>query len=236
MKGPVPNTATAQNGLGPSSTPHLQAVTFDVGGTLIATWPSVGHIYAEVAAQHGLPGCSVPRLNQQFAAAWRAAANFNYSRTAWAELVDAAFRGLSPKPPSQTFFSALYDRFSEPEAWHVFEDVVPALEALAARGLKLGVISNWDDRLVPLLRRLKLHAYFQAEVVSCQLGAPKPSATIFEQAARELALSPGAILHVGDSPEMDLAGARAAGFQAVLVRRGDGAPQHGVIRSLRELH
>ena len=32
----------------------VEAITLDVGGTLIEPWPSVGHIYAEVAARHGV--------------------------------------------------------------------------------------------------------------------------------------------------------------------------------------
>src|SRR5262249_44700851 len=49
----------------------VRAITFDVGGTLIQPWPSVGHIYAEVAAHHGRRDISVEALNRQFAAAWK---------------------------------------------------------------------------------------------------------------------------------------------------------------------
>jgi phosphoglycolate phosphatase-like HAD superfamily hydrolase len=47
----------------------IQAVTFDVGGTLIDPWPSVGHVYAAVAAEHGLTGVDPESLNVRFAAA-----------------------------------------------------------------------------------------------------------------------------------------------------------------------
>src|SRR6266542_882226 len=53
-----------------------QAVTFDVGGTLIEPWPSVGHVYADVAASHGLKDISADALNRQFAEAWRALKEF----------------------------------------------------------------------------------------------------------------------------------------------------------------
>ena len=213
----------------------IRAVTFDVGGTLIESCPSVGHIYAAVAEQHGLKGLSVETLNRQFAAAWRRATQFRYSRAEWAAIVDATFSGLTEVPPSQTFFEELYDRFSQPEAWHVFEDVLPTLEALASRGVKLGVISNWDDRLPPLLRRLKLLDYFETVAVSCAVGAPKPSRVIFDYAAEKLGLAPEAILHIGDSPEMDVQGAQAAGFQALLLRRGTKTTGPNCICSLRDL-
>src|ERR1039457_2396788 len=215
--------------------PSIQAVTFDVGGTLIEVWPSVGHVYAEVAARHGIKGLSSASLDRRFKAAWRAAKNFPHSRSDWAALVDATFRGLTDRPPSQTFFAALYDRFAEPDAWHVYEDVVPTLHALAARGLRLAVISNWDERLRPLLDRLKLAGYFEAIIVSREVGSPKPSRCLFEQAIHKLGLPPDAVLHVGDSLAMDVRGARAAGLRALLLQRAGGMGRAGQIKSLRAL-
>jgi len=204
-----------------------RAVTFDVGGTLIKPWPSVGHVYAEVAARHGVKNVPPEGLNSRFAAAWKALRNFNHTRTEWAAMVDASF-GF---PVNSDLFSDIYERFAEADAWHVFEDVVPTLESLAANGIKLGVISNWDERLRPLLRALKLQDYFEIIVVSCEVGFLKPSPVIFLQAAEKLGVAPGAILHVGDSFEMDVEGARGAGFQAAELRR-EGA---GEIVSLLKL-
>ena len=212
----------------------VRAVTFDVGGTLIDPHPSVGHIYAEVAGRHGYVDISPALLNRRFAAAWRRLRNFRHTRAQWAGLVDATFDGLTERPPSRTFFGELYDRFTEAAAWHVYDDVRPALEALAARGLKLGIVSNWDHRLRPLLRGLRLDRYFEVMVISCEVGAVKPARAVFRRAAARLGLPPGAILHVGDSPAMDCQGARAAGMQSVLLRRGAGRPQAGQIRSLRQ--
>src|SRR5215471_13632609 len=115
---------------------QVQAVTFDAGGTLIEPWPSVGDVYVEVAARNGLKGLSVVTLNRQFAAAWRAQKNFNYTRTAWAGIVDETFNGLTEALPSQTFFPELYSRFARPEAWRIFDDVLPTLEELASSGVK----------------------------------------------------------------------------------------------------
>jgi hypothetical protein len=92
-----------------AATPLIEAVTLDVGGTLIEVWPSVGHVYAEVAARHGVKGLAAGLLNRRFAAAWRAAKQFHHSRSGWARLVDATFHGLTDRPPSRSFFSELYD-------------------------------------------------------------------------------------------------------------------------------
>jgi len=208
----------------------IQAVTFDVGGTLIEPWPSVGHVYAEIAARHGLKNFSPEQLNARFKTSWRARSNFRHSRSEWNELVTDVFGGSTPPG----FFAELYDRFAEPDAWRIYEDVVPTLEQLAARKIRLAVISNWDERLRPLLRELKLEHYFEAFSISLEVGFAKPSPIIFEHAAKQLSLPASSILHVGDSPEMDIAGAITAGFRTIQIRR-QGEARPGTIRSLAEL-
>jgi len=215
--------------------PPIQAVTFDVGGTLIEPWPSVGHVYAEVAARHGFEDLSAAILNRQFAAAWQARQNFNHTRAEWAELVDATFEGLVETLPSETFFPDLYSCFAQPDAWRIFEDVLPTLDTLASRDLKLGIISNWDERLRPLLRQLRLFDYFDTVVISCEAGFSKPSPAIFEDAARKLALPPEAILHVGDSPEKDVQAACTAGLRTFELKRGASKSTDRQLRSLYEL-
>ena len=213
----------------------ILAVTFDVGGTLLAPYPSVGHIYSEVAARHGYEGISPALLNRRFSAAWRKLKNFRYTRGQWATLVDATFRGLTKQPPRRTFFPALYERFAKPCAWRAYDDVRPVLAALAARGLKLGIISNWDDRLRPLLHALKLRQYFDVIVISCEVGVAKPARAIFRRAAADLGLMPETLLHIGDSLSMDVQGARAAGLQSLLLRRNAKRRILAQIRSLAEL-
>jgi putative hydrolase of the HAD superfamily len=214
--------------------PSVRAITFDVGGTLIQPWPSVGHVYAAVAACHGLNGIPVETLNRQFVAAWKNLRDFNFTSSEWHSLVNQTFLGLTQVPVSDTFFSDLYRRFAQADAWRIFDDVLPALEFLKSRGLKLGIISNWDERLRPMLRQLNLDSFFPTIVVSCEVGQCKPSAAIFRQAARKLDLRPSEILHIGDSPALDAAGATAAGLQSLLLSRGE-LQKPGQINSLLDL-
>jgi putative hydrolase of the HAD superfamily len=214
---------------------RIQAVTFDVGGTLIEPWPSVGHLYAEVAERHGLKNISSPDLNLRFAAAWEANTGFDYTKAGWERVVSETFRGLTGAAGRVTFFAELYQRFAQADAWRVFPDVRPTLELLAAQGIRLGVISNWDERLRGLLERLQLQQYFETLAISCEVGFTKPSPVLFQHAATKLGVPAAAILHVGDTEELDLLGARAAGFDAVRVERGRGARSPGSLRSLAEL-
>jgi putative hydrolase of the HAD superfamily len=218
----------------PFTTVKIKAVTFDVGGTLIEPWPTVGHVYAEVAARHGLKRFSADQLNARFKQAWRSRKTFGYSRSDWQELVNEVFE-QHPNLAAGNFFGELYEKFTQPDAWHLFEDVVPTLEALASREIKLAVISNWDERLRGLLQALKLDRHFEAIAISCEVGFPKPSRVIFEHAAEKLGLSAGSILHIGDSLEMDFEGATAAGFRALQIHRRGHSPANEGLHSLAEL-
>jgi len=213
----------------------IQAVTFDVGGTLIEPWPSVGHVYAEVAANHGIANLSHDELQRRFVTAFHRRARSIHSAAECAEIVDETFVGLVVEPPSKTFFPELHERFAQANAWRIYPDVEPTLAALAGRGLKLGVVSNWDDRLRPLLITLGLARRFETIVVSCEVGASKPAPVIYKRAAEQLGVPPHAILHVGDSFEMDVQGARTTGFQALQIERNAKPLRAGQIESLLDL-
>lgn len=213
----------------------MRAVTFDVGGTLIEAWPSVGHVYADVAARHGVSNVSPEELNRRFEATFRACKPSPQTASEWASVVDETFEGLTAEPPSRTFFSELYERFAEASVWQVYDDVWPTLEALAARGTRRGVVSNWDERLRPLLGKLRLSQHFGAVAISCELGCRKPSPEIFGRASAKLGVPAQAILHVGDSAEEDFAGAQAAGFSALLLDRNGTSVKGQRIARLTEL-
>jgi len=207
----------------------VHTVTFDVGGTLISPSPSVGHVYAEVANRFGVKA-EPAALNEGFRLAWDAKTEFDYSEEAWYELVKHSFGPLAAKLPA-TFFPAVYRRFIDAEVWSVHEDTWAVLDELASRDFNLGIISNWDDRLRPLLKNLKLTPYFQAITVSCEVQFPKPNGVIFEQALRSLGAAPEAVLHVGDNWVEDAEGARNAGLHGLYLDRQGG----GDIRALTEV-
>jgi putative hydrolase of the HAD superfamily len=159
------------------------------------------------------------QLDRQFVAAWKARSNFGYSMSDWSDLVTQTFAGLATNQPSKELFSDLYQHFATAAPWKIFDDTLPCLESLRRRGVKLGIISNWDNRLRPLLRALGLEQYFEVIVVSGEVGSHKPDAKIFELAATKLGVPAKSILHIGDSSQEDFTGARNAGLQSVLIKR-----------------
>lgn len=213
---------------------QIRAVTFDVGGTLIEPWPSAGHVYAEVAARFGVNKITPERLTENFIRAWKAQTGFDYSRESWYQLVRESFGETAVDLPA-AFFPAVYNRFAEADTWRIYDDVFPALDALTRRGLKLGVISNWDERLRPLLARLGLAQYFSSLVISCEVGATKPDPRLFHQAATELAVARHELLHVGDNHTTDVLGAESIGAIARQVVRNRKALETQQIRSLLDL-
>jgi putative hydrolase of the HAD superfamily len=115
-----------------------------------------------------------------------------------------------------------------------FPDAHPALEAARNRGRRLVVVSNWDVSLVEVLGRLELAALLDGIVTSAQVSARKPSPRIFGRALELAGVGADECLHVGDSIEEDIAGARAAGIAAILIRR-DGAPGPSGVQTINTL-
>jgi putative hydrolase of the HAD superfamily len=112
-----------------------------------------------------------------------------------------------------------------------FADAAPALAALRARGLATVCVSNWDVSLHGVLERCGLRSGLDAVVCSAEAGARKPDPVIFERALAITGCSPEQAVHVGDTPEEDVAGAQAAGLRALLIRRDGG----GDVSSLTEV-
>ncbi|MEA2374813.1 MAG: hypothetical protein QOD53_1276 [Thermoleophilaceae bacterium] len=121
-----------------------------------------------------------------------------------------------------------------------FPDAAPALTELRARGVRLVAASNWDCSLSEVLERAGLRELLDGAVSSAEAGAAKPAGAVFAAALAVAGCEPGQALHAGDSVDNDVAGARAAGIRAVLVRRADGggapdAPGVRVVAGLDEL-
>jgi putative hydrolase of the HAD superfamily len=113
----------------------------------------------------------------------------------------------------------VYDEFGKPERWAVYADVLPALDRLRVLGLRLGIISNWDGRLVGLLGALGVRERVDVVLSSADVGLRKPDPRIFELACERLGVVPSEAAHVGDHHYSDILGARAVGMTPVLVDR-----------------
>ncbi len=113
-----------------------------------------------------------------------------------------------------------------------YPDAIPALNGLRDRGLRLVAVSNWDCSLPRVLDGCGLGELLDATVTSAETGSRKPDPVIFQRALELAGCEPGEALHVGDTAEEDVTGARAAGIRPLLIDR-DGPD--GDIASLEEI-
>lgn len=96
----------------------------------------------------------------------------------------------------------------------LYPDALPALERLRATWPVASLTNGNAD-----LERIGLHLHFAHRISARDVGAAKPDARIFLAAAEKLGIAPENILHVGDDPELDVAGARDAGLRTAWINR-----------------
>lgn len=208
----------------------LRAIFFDVAGTLIVTRERIGLSYARLAQRYGLEAG-----DKAVGAAFRRAFNMapglafgpghdacelrRLERAWWRRVVTETFAEFGEFRDFDGYFAALFDFLGDPANWKADPEAAPLLARLKERGHTLGVISNFDYRVYEILDGLGLGSYFDSVTISSEAGWAKPAPEIFRAALGRHAIAPGEALHVGDSEQMDLAGAQAAGIAAVLLDR-----------------
>lgn len=201
----------------------IHAVFLDAGGTLLAEKLSRAAIYANVARELGADVDETtlrPLLSRVAREMPRTAGGgFRYSE-AWFEEVNARIFGRElglPDAAVARACRALFAHFAEPSNFRAFDGAIELLTALKARGLIVGVVSNWSERLEGLLVGLELREHLDFVVVSALEHCEKPERAIFARALARAGTQPATTLHVGNDVEKDARGAAEAGLQAVLV-------------------
>jgi putative hydrolase of the HAD superfamily len=138
----------------------------------------------------------------------------------------------------------IYEEWAACRHFELYDEVPEVLAALAASGVRIGLISNSHRCLASFQSHFELEGLISAAVSSSEHGFMKPHPSIFLAALRLVDVAPGDAVMVGDSVRQDVEGALRAGMRAVLLHRGETAvPQPddlraqgvAVIRSLTEL-
>ncbi len=225
-------------------TEELDAVVFDAGKTLWDFKYRPEALFAEALSRQGVK-VDQAKLSEAVRKAERR--------------FDEEFSGLNPKE-QETPLWRRYDSFLAKELgvgmdldrfakdcedifhretydvgnWTAYPDTMPTLDALRARGFKLGMISNASDLARKVLRNLDMERRFDFIVISSEVGVNKPSPDIFHLALRQAKVHPHRAVYVGDRLNIDVKGARRAGMQAILLDREDLYPDADAIR-IRDL-
>lgn len=201
----------------------IRAVTFDLDDTL---WPVAPVIERAEHAMHAWLAAHCPAV----AARYDVGALREMRRRVAAEHPRLAhdFSALRRRSLEHALHERGYDGehvdgafhafYAERQRVELFRDALPALRALEGR-YALGSISNGNADLA----LIGLARFFPVRVHARHLGCAKPARRIYLTACRRLSCAPHEVLHVGDDPVLDVAGARAAGMAAVWLNRA-GAP------------
>ena len=222
----------------------VKAVCFDVDFTLIYPGPTFqGEGYARFCARHGITVDPA-----RFADAVLAASavldeeqDHIYSPDMFVRYTRRIIEAMGGEADCLDIVAReIYDEWAVCQHFFLYDDVTPALGELAARGVKVGLISNSHRCLASFQQHFELHGLVAAAVSSSEHGYMKPHPSIFESTLTLLGVSAADAVMVGDSVAHDIEGARRVGMRAVLVQR---APQPAtavpggvpVIRDLSEL-
>ena len=227
---------------------QYSAVSFDVGETLLRPYPSFAISFRRTCLRNGLrlTNAQASRVDAEATArsadyqrrGLRYSASTESSREFWLSIYRETLHSLGVEAAiAERLANALYADFTRSGAYRLFADARPALRRARRRGLKVGILSNWEAWLARLLSELDLTRHLDFVTISALAGHEKPAPDIFLAAARSAGHPPDRIVHIGDSLHHDVAGARAVGITPILVDRSDRHPEADCIRvrSLSEL-
>jgi putative hydrolase of the HAD superfamily len=201
------------------------AVFFDVDFTLIYPGPTFqGEGYERFCAEHGI---AVDRA--RFGAAVRAASailddqqQHVYDADIFVRYTARIIEAMGGSGPQVTACARrIYDEWAACQHFFLYDDVAPALRELAARGLKIGLISNSHRCLASFQQHFELEGLISAAVSSSEHGYMKPHPSIFEAALMLAGVEAAEAVMVGDSLTHDIDGACRVGMHGILVHRAD---------------
>jgi putative hydrolase of the HAD superfamily len=223
---------------------QIKMVFFDVGGTLLDVAEPVGNTYAMYAQQYGKQ-VDPERLQENFLTAFQQmpplAFGENFAEEVllkaeydwWFQLVSMVFSKFGEFRKFPEFFAKVFLHYKQPTSWKLYDDVIPALEKLQERSIKIGIISNFDSRLFSLLDGFELRKYFASIHISSEVGFAKPDQKIFQIALQLNNISPKQAVHIGDSFIEDYEAAIKSGLWAWQIDRKKNT--HGLSSFLESL-
>ena len=155
----------------------------------------------------------------------------------WFDIVHNVFYRVGMFERFDEFFEQVFQVFEDPRSWALFPETHAVLTRLREEGFELGIVSNFDSRLFPVMRGFGIDRLFDTVTIASLARAAKPASKIFEIALEKHAVDPAEAMHVGDSVRDDMEGATKAGLTGVLLDRAGRSQTSGglVIRTLEEL-
>jgi putative hydrolase of the HAD superfamily len=203
----------------------IAAVLFDLDDTLLDRRATIEKYLAAHAARAGLAQDVARTYRDRFHALDQ---HGYFPRAQMFAQLCAEFPMIGPSDAMVSdFFAHVWTQCT----W--FDGAVDILDWCRAAGLKTGIITNGPSPM----QRAKLEALDVASrvdtiLVSGEEGVSKPDVEIYHRAARRLGVQPEQCLFVGDNPNTDIAGAVAAGMEAVWIECAEPWPSDRAMNAL----
>jgi putative hydrolase of the HAD superfamily len=193
----------------------LKAVLFDVDFTIARPGPELGpEGYQRLGARFGLEldPSRYAVARERAVEGIRRHPELEHDEEIWVAFTERIVRGMGGDADSAYDCAVEMTRaWEHAEHFELFEDALPVLEDLRARGLKLGLVSNTGRDLDEFVAHHRLDV--DAAIGSGAFGRTKPHPTIFRAVLERLEVEPADAAMVGDSIEDDVEGAYAAGIE-----------------------
>ena len=218
--------------------PTLRAVLFDVDFTIAKPGPDLGpEGYHRMAARYGfdLDPSRYEDARRDALDTLERHPELEHDEEVWVLFTERIIRGMGGDSDSAYDCAAEMTRaWEHAHNFDLYEDVLPTLDDLRRRGLKLGLVSNTARDLAAFVRHHALEV--DAALSSRAHGKVKPHESIFRAVLAELEVEAGDAAMVGDSVEDDIEGAEALGIQPFLLDRDGRYPDAANrLTDLREL-
>lgn len=188
---------------------NVEAVLFDLDGTLIDSAPDLGAAVDKMRTDRGLPSLPLSHYRHMAGAGARG-------------MIGIAF-DMTPEHPE---FEAMKEEFfvnyesCMTERTHTFDGVVDMISSLLAQGLPWGVVTNKSSRFTdPLTSAMSLFSTAGAIVSGNTTPHSKPHPEPLFEAARRMSVDPARCVYVGDD-ERDIVAGLAAGMGTVAATYG----------------
>ena len=207
---------------------RFQAVLFDFFGTLVDSLSASAHNDA-VRAMGGLMGAPEDAFLEQWLSDYDARGSGRWPTVEDCVIHTCEAIGVTPDRARAAEAARIRIEFIR-QGLVLRPDARATLEAIKARGLKTGLITDCPPELPALWPALGLEPLIDAPVFSCTAKVRKPDPRIYRMACGRLGVPPDACLFVGDGGSRELSGAEAAGMTAVCIRAAseDGYDPHRV--------
>ncbi len=222
-----------------SASRPYDAIFFDAGFTLLNSTPSVSDRYVRICREFGgavedkaamMATLLAVFTEHPFAgpdadpSAYRSSDALD--RVMWREYDGRIFaRHGVPDARLDDASEVMYEFFGDPGHWEPYPETLSLLDELRLQGYVMGICSNWSSGLQTVIDGLNLRGYFAFVHTSAEVGECKPGHRMFELGLECTGLAPERVLHVGDSYDADVIGAKRAGIDGVLVDRWQRAPE-----------